>query len=172
MSRQRLRLLLRAVPSCRSRSLTVRLFLFNRFDFATGIYPLGGIAVADFNGDGRLDVVVTDQTNGTLTILLGQANGTSLSMARPMSNLRRAPWSLGDFNGDGKIGSGCMDSIGSSVSASIGKKETGFLRRVKASPVNYYASAIAVGDLNKDGKLDIAVTSNSEFGVSVFAGQW
>ncbi|MGC2558125.1 MAG: hypothetical protein WA389_04785, partial [Terriglobales bacterium] len=42
-------------------------FLFNRSDFALGTEP-GGIAVSDFNRDGRLDVAVTDSFAQTVTV--------------------------------------------------------------------------------------------------------
>src|SRR6266496_595284 len=50
-------------------------YRFNRFDFAQGTNP-GGIAVADFNHDGKLDATVTDEIQGTVTILLGKSDST------------------------------------------------------------------------------------------------
>jgi hypothetical protein len=143
-------------------------FLFNRSDFATGNDP-GGIVMADFNGDGRLDVAVTDGTYGTLTILLGQASGTFAQHGASYEQSSAGAVVAGDFNGDGKIDLVVADWLGSSVSVYLGKGNGSFTK-VSTSPVNYYASAIAVGDFNKDGKLDIAVTSNSAYGVSVLLG--
>ena len=74
-------------------------FLFNRSDFALGTNP-GGVAVADFNHDGKLDVAVTDSSAQTVTILLGQSDGTfkehaTYSTGYPATSSSRAdaaPW--------------------------------------------------------------------------------
>src|SRR5690349_19738876 len=50
-------------------------YVFNRADFATGNQP-SGVAIGDLNGDGRQDMVVTNQAAGTFSILFGQSNGT------------------------------------------------------------------------------------------------
>lgn len=44
-------------------------------DFATGIAPFS-VAVGDFNGDGRPDLATANYTGDTVSILLGNANGT------------------------------------------------------------------------------------------------
>jgi hypothetical protein len=43
-------------------------------DFAVGVGPVW-VAVADFNGDGNMDVVTADYTAETVSILLGDGNG-------------------------------------------------------------------------------------------------
>ena len=61
------------------------------------------VAVADFNGDGKLDYVTANQGNNTIGVALGNGDGTfkaptSISVAcNPVSV------ATGDFNGDGKL---------------------------------------------------------------------
>src|SRR5437870_4893944 len=77
-------------------------------DFASPVsYPVGmspvGIAIADFNGDGKPDIAVANSGSGNVSILLGNGDGTfqaavnfDAGMASPSSV------AVGDFNGDGK----------------------------------------------------------------------
>jgi hypothetical protein len=61
-----------------------------------------GVAVADFNGDGRLDAVTSDADTGTVSELLGNGDGT-LTYARAYT-VGSSPTAVavGDFNGDGR----------------------------------------------------------------------
>src|SRR5437879_4994461 len=44
-------------------------------DFSTGANPYA-VALADFNGDGKLDVAVANSNSATVSLLLGNGNGT------------------------------------------------------------------------------------------------
>ena len=60
------------------------------------------MAVGDFNGDGKLDLAVTNPYGNTVSVLLGNGDGT---FQTPMDYATgELPYSLavGDFNGDGK----------------------------------------------------------------------
>src|SRR5262249_23527569 len=78
-------------------------------DFATGAQPWG-LAVGDFNGDGKLDLAVANRGARSLSILLGNGNGTfqpKTDIALPPTPVTALPVlpvavSVGDFNGDGK----------------------------------------------------------------------
>src|SRR6516162_3609420 len=75
--------------------------------FTSPTFPVGSIphgeAVADFNGDGKLDVAVVNEGSNTVSVLLGNGDGTF----RPKTDFATGtqPWGIavGDFNGDGKL---------------------------------------------------------------------
>jgi uncharacterized protein (DUF2141 family) len=58
--------------------------------------------VGDFNGDGKLDLVVANAGSKNVSILLGNGDG---SFKAPLNFGAPAPQSVavGDFNGDGKL---------------------------------------------------------------------
>src|ERR1700726_1172791 len=47
--------------------------------FISTTYPVGahppGITVGDFNGDGKLDIVTTNSSDNSISLLLGKGNG-------------------------------------------------------------------------------------------------
>jgi hypothetical protein len=144
-------------------------FLFNRADLPFGSQP-GGIAVADFNQDGKLDVAVTDSFAQTVTIFLGQSNGTFKQHASYATGYEPGSVVAGDFNNDGMVDIAVANWVGSSVSIYRGNGN-GTFKAAITTDVPYYASALVAADFNKDGKLDLAITSNSVNSVYILLGQ-
>jgi len=136
-----------------------------------GTYPAGSfpraVAVGDFNGDGKLDLAVTDTADNkhSVGVLLG--NGSGGFGALTSFAVGALPYSIsaGDFNGDGKLDLATANLEGQSVSMLPGDGAGGFGAALYFLTDNPPA-AIASGDFNRDGKLDLA-TSNLPRGVSV-----
>ncbi len=125
-------------------------------------YPVGsqpaGVVAADFNGDGKVDLAVTNQNDSTTSILLGNGDGTFQSQT--LLSLA-GPTATGDFNGDGKIDLAIIAGGGLSVLLNDGQ---GTFRRVDTPLPPYGSTGIAVGDFNGDGKLDVVVGDTSTLG--------
>jgi len=147
--------------------------------FKPGVHsPVGtnptSVAVADLNGDGKLDLVVTNFA-GTVSILLGHGDGTFQAQVEYPAGSNSNSVTVGDFNGDGKLdlavvnGNNGNANVSSTVSILINNGDGTFL-----TPVSYplYANGVSVGtaDFNGDGKLDLAVVDNWQFVVSIFLG--
>jgi hypothetical protein len=136
-------------------------------NFAVGIIP-GSVVVGDFNGDGRLDVVVTgsdDNGNGRVSILLGNGDGTFQAAQNfPVGN-RPNSVVVGDFNGDGRLDlavAASQDSyLQGTVSILLGNGD-GTFQAAQNFPVGRYPSSVVVGDVNGDGVPDLVVTSGTE----------
>ena len=72
-------------------------------DYATGTYPFS-VAVGDFNGDGKLDLAVTNSGDNTVSVLLGKGDGTFQAHVDYATGDINPQWLVAaDFNRDGKL---------------------------------------------------------------------
>jgi hypothetical protein len=71
-------------------------------DFTVGALP-GGVALADVDGDGKLDAVVACSGRGTLAILLGKGDGTFGEMHSLRAGRRPVQVLVRDLDGDGRV---------------------------------------------------------------------
>ncbi len=135
-----------------------------------GVSPVG-IASADFNGDGDADLAVINDPSansstgnagaGTLAIFAGGGNGAFNLLNTYPAGLAPSSLAAADLNGDGKPDLVVTDA-GSYAAASTPGSILVYLNAgagVFLKPVSYSAGlqpgALAVGDLNGDGKPDI-----------------
>jgi hypothetical protein len=127
------------------------------FTAATGSgYNIGGtstgIAIADLNGDGKQDVVVSSPSLSKATIFLGNASsGLAFSAAMPISAPNRQPI-LADLDGDGKPDY-LMSGTNQQLSFYRGDGAGGFGSPVVVSGTEL-DSYFAVADFDGDGRAD------------------
>lgn len=141
---------------------------------------LQGIVVADFNGDGKLDVAVTDSVANTVIVLLGNGDGTfGAPLTIPVGT---APVAIiaADFNNDRKLDLAVLnsaiigyDNVGyGSVTLLLGNGDGTFTQTSGSPyPVGQGPCALVAGDFNGDGKLDLAVANLFAGTVSILLQQ-
>ena len=135
--------------------------------YAAGRQP-DSLAVGDFNGDGIPDVVVGN-IDVTASVLLGKTGGI-LDRPRPIP-LGSDPGfiTVGDFNGDQKLDIVASLLEGANkVAVALGNGNGTFQPATKY-PI-LVPGGIGVGDFDKNGTADLAVTISNDFRVSVLLG--
>lgn len=166
-----------------SKTGTISVLLNNKNGtFAPAVsYNVGGqpyqVAIGDLNGDGYADVAVTNNLANTVSILFGSKTGVLTVQPATLATCAN-PYgvAIGDFkhngfpsvavtcyassqleifpnNGNGTFGSPFMYTVGNSFNSLV------------PNP-----ASIALGDFNRDGKLDIVVGNTTANNISFFAG--
>jgi hypothetical protein len=142
--------------------------------FSVGSAP-GSVEIADFNGDGKLDIVVANEQSDNATVLLGdgkggftEAKGSPFTAGQSLNDI-----AIGDFNGDGKPDLAFANHEQKSLTVLLGDSQGSF-RPAPGSPVtvtsNPHTHGVAAGDFNGDGKLDLVTDSWAENKVTVVLG--
>jgi hypothetical protein len=131
-----------------------------------------GLVTADFNADGKLDLAVANDGSSTVSILLGNGDGTFTTKSTPAAG-SGANWvAVGDFNEDGKLDL-AVANLGSTgtggVSILLGNGDGTFTLRSSPNTGNGPFALIA-GDFNGDGHLDLAVSNQNDGTVSILLG--
>lgn len=136
-----------------------------RTDYATGKSPVS-MAIADFNRDGHPDLVVANQADGTISIFLGNGDGTfgtQTPITIPTGTVASSPSAVvtGDFNADGNIDIAVTDSANNRVLILLGNGDGTF-----RAPVPYVTGtkpvALVAQDFDGDGDPDLAVVNQGD----------
>jgi hypothetical protein len=135
--------------------------------YAAGTNPYS-TASGDFNGDGRLDLVVANSNSSTLGVLLGNGNGT-FAAAVNYAAISAFGVISADFNGDGKLDLAAPSYVYNNVSILLGNGNGTFAAAV-TYPTGTGPTGIASGDFNGDGRLDLALGNQGTNDLSVLIG--
>ncbi len=132
-----------------------------------------GLALGDFNGDGKLDVVTANGSDNNISLLKGDGAGSfGIATLFPTgANTYPVFIAVGDFNGDGKLDVVTANSVGNSVGMLLGNGAGSFGAATAYSLGGGHAPhALAVGDFNGDGKLDIVTANEDTDNISLLLG--
>ena len=130
---------------------------------AAGVYSLG-ITSGDFNGDGRIDLATSNFNDSTVSVLMGNGDGTFASQVLLSLPSNSLPWEIvaADITGDGRLDLVTANVVGRSVSVFVNNGSGVFSTRVDTpTGANTNPRGLTARDLDGDGDLDVAVTCNA-----------
>jgi hypothetical protein len=139
-----------------------------KMDLFLNIFSESQLAFTDVDGDGRSDLVIVGNSENVYVIRNTSKPG-QISFAQPISvptGSVPGSVSLGDFDNDGKPDLAVLNAGSNSISIHKNKSTAGvvaFETRITYQ-LNVIPDNLALGDLDGDGKLDIAfVTTRDKF---------
>jgi hypothetical protein len=128
------------------------------------------VAVGDFNGDGVPDLAVTNSGPRTVSVLLGNGDGTFRTAFNCPVGAAPTCVAVGDFDRDGILDLVVNNNVASGTVSVLMGNGDGTFRAAGSYAAGISASAVAVADLNGDGILDLAVANGGSNNVSVLLG--
>ncbi|MEP6517622.1 FG-GAP-like repeat-containing protein [Microcoleus vaginatus] len=146
-----------------------------KVDFPIGSSPFG-VSIGDFNGDGLPDLALANYASSTASILLnttatGATTPTFTTKVDFPIGARSSYLSISDINGDGKPDLAVENREENSVSVLLNTTATGAGIPTFATKVDFPTGtlpiSVSIGDINDDGKPDLAVANREENTVSI-----
>jgi len=133
-----------------------------------GTTSSGSVVLADFNGDGKLDIAATEEPNNIVFIFFGNGDGTfqpktpSATYAMPTG-----PYYIttGDFNQDGKKDIITANAEGHSIGVLLGNGD-GTFQTAKTYPAGGDTLFADVQDFNGDNQVDVVAVTR--YGLQVY----
>jgi hypothetical protein len=131
-------------------------------NFSVGADPVA-VAVVDLVGNHKLDIVTANRTSGTISVLMAIGNGLFQPAVNYSAGSTIDAMAVSDFNGDGKpdvaVANGGTGVKLGFVSILLGNGDGTFQSSINTMPLSAPVG-LAVGDLNGDGKQDLAVANH------------
>lgn len=137
--------------------------------YATGANPYK-VLISDIDKDGKPDLVVSNYFAGSISVLRNTSAGGVISFA-PKVDLITAPlpysMAIADLDGDGKLDLAIAAQQTNILSIHRNTSTPGAISFAATTSLTVTAepAALTAGDLDNDGKADIAVVYTTEFSV-------
>jgi hypothetical protein len=146
-----------------------------KLDFVTGNNPTG-LGIADFDGDGKIDLAVSNNTSTSMSVFRNTSTSGSISLSAKVDfTTGSGPNALvaADFDGDGKKDIAVISVTSSTINvfrntSTSGTIDTGSFAAKVDFTVNSSSYTMLADDLDGDGKIDMASASYGNNNISVF----
>src|SRR5260221_11153402 len=140
------------------------LLLGSRIDYTVGTNPTY-VTSGDLDGDGKIDLAVTNYTSGSISFFKNNSSIGFISLGTKQDyNLAPTNISIADLNGDGKLdlcsGRGLSGIISVLENTYNGAGNFSFVDNIDFTTTNY-DTFVSVGDLDEDGKNELFVANTN-----------
>ena len=141
-------------------------------DFPTGTNPKG-LAAADLDGDGKIDLVAVNSTDNTITLLRNTSTAGTLSFdpgaTAPATGNGAQSIGIADLDGDGKPDLAVTNITDATISVFRNTSTAGTITVANAFtyPTGNLPQYITIADLDGDGKPDLATSNNADATITV-----
>ncbi|HYB61218.1 MAG TPA: FG-GAP-like repeat-containing protein [Methylomirabilota bacterium] len=143
---------------------------FPRTDYATGTAP-DAVITTEFTSDGKVDLATANFTANTVSILLGNGDGTFATHVDVAVGHGPTALVAADFNGDGKTDLAVTNQTDGTVSILLGNGDGTFATPTTLTlPTGALPAAILAGSFTSSGHVDLAVVNSGTNSVSIFLG--
>ena len=131
-----------------------------------------GVALGDYNRDGKTDLAVSNAGDATVSVLLGDGRGGFTSGQTAAAGEEPTGIAAGEFTGDGRLDLVVVNRNTDMVSVLDGIGDGGFRapRSFASGSDGSEPTTVAVADLNDDGRLDVVVSNKRSSDTSVLLG--
>ncbi len=134
---------------------------------ATGQAPSGIVTGIFVTGSANQDLAITNQTDNTVSILVGNGDGTFQAKTDFPTGNEPVALITGDFNGDGIPDLITANKTDNTVTVLIGGGQGNFNVLRLDVPVATGPVALVAADFNGDTRLDLAVAAQTASAVSI-----
>ena len=164
------------VSLLRNTSTTSTVSFATKLDLTTGNDPWE-VALADIDGNGELDMAVTNDAANTVSLFRNTSTSGAISFAAKVdfsTDARPDAVGFGDIDGDGKVDMAIPSNVGTTNSSVFRNTSVGgtidansFAARVTFTS-DLVPTDVTLGDLDGDGKSEMVIANNGTNTVSVF----
>jgi len=130
----------------------------------------GSVVTGDFKGDGKLDLAEANSASNTVSVLLGNGDGTFTTIPAAATGKEPVALTAGDFNRDGNLDLAVANYADNNVTILLGKGDGTFTPAAASPKTGMHPTALAAADLNLDGKLDLAVANSGNNTITILFG--
>ena len=124
------------------------------------------MAAEDLNGDGKNAFIVTNYHSNTVSVLLGNGNGTFKTQTTYATGSSLNAVATGDGNRDGFPDLVVSNEVSKTANVLLGKGNGTFQSQATLAK-GQYPRSVSLGDVNGDGRLDVATSNYSSNRASV-----
>jgi hypothetical protein len=130
----------------------------------SGGVSFAGLTLADFNGDGWLDLAVASSLSNRVVVMFGDGTTPNFQEGPDLGVVGDGTAVAGDFNGDGKpdiavpVNNGVPPGDSDAVAVLPGDGHGAFQAAIETPIPVVQDSTLVTGDFNGDGKLDVVIS--------------